>query len=41
MFVGLLVLRILGDETVVAKWEALPELLATIIFDGLRAEGGE
>jgi AcrR family transcriptional regulator len=41
MFVGLLVLRILGDETVVARWDALPELLATIIFDGLQAEGGE
>jgi AcrR family transcriptional regulator len=41
MFVGLLVLRILGDETVVAGWDALPDLLATIIFDGLRAEGGE
>jgi AcrR family transcriptional regulator len=41
MFVGLLVLRIFGDETVVERWEALPELLATIIFDGLRAEGGE
>ena len=41
MFIGLLVLRILGDETVVAGWGALPELLATIIFDGLQAEGGE
>ena len=41
MFVGLLILRIFGDETVVAKWEALPDLLATIIFDGLQAEGGE
>jgi AcrR family transcriptional regulator len=41
MFVGLLVLRVLGDETVVAGWDALPDLLATIIFDGLRAEGGE
>ena len=41
IFVGLLVLRILGDETVVERWESLPELLATIIFDGLRAEGGE
>jgi AcrR family transcriptional regulator len=41
MFIGLLVLRILGDETVVARWEALPELLATIIFDGLKASGGE
>jgi AcrR family transcriptional regulator len=41
MFVGLLVLRIFGDETVMEGWEALPELLATIIFDGLRAGGGE
>jgi len=41
MIFGLLVLRIFGDETVVTRWEALPELLATIIFDGLRAEGGE
>jgi TetR/AcrR family fatty acid metabolism transcriptional regulator len=40
MFVGLLVLRILGDETVVERWEDLPELLATIIFDGLRPEEG-
>ena len=39
MFVGLLVLRIFGDETVVERWEDLPELLATIIFDGLRVEG--
>ena len=41
MFAGLLVLRIFGDEVIVERWEALPELLATIIFDGLRAEGGE
>jgi AcrR family transcriptional regulator len=41
MIFGLLVLRIFGDETVVARWEALPELLATIIFDGLRTAGGE
>ncbi len=41
VFLGLLILRIFGDETVVAGWEALPELLATIIFDGLRAGGGE
>jgi AcrR family transcriptional regulator len=41
MFVGLFVMRIFGDETIIERWEALPELLATIIFDGLRAEGGE
>jgi AcrR family transcriptional regulator len=38
---GLLILRVFGDETVVAKWEALPELLTTIIFDGLRPREGE
>ena len=41
MIFGLLILRIFGDETVLAKWEALPELLTTIIFDGLRPREGE
>jgi AcrR family transcriptional regulator len=41
MFVGLIIMRILGDETLREGWDDLPELLATIIFDGLRAEGGE
>jgi AcrR family transcriptional regulator len=41
MFVGLLVFRILGDEPLLSNWDAIPETLATIIFDGLRAERGE
>jgi AcrR family transcriptional regulator len=41
MFVGLIIMRILGDETLKEGWDDLPDLLATIIFDGLRAEGGE
>jgi AcrR family transcriptional regulator len=41
MFVGLFVMRILGDEALREGWDDLPELLATIIFDGLRAEGGD
>jgi AcrR family transcriptional regulator len=40
MFVGLLVLRILGDETLLSEWDELPELLATLIFDGLSPRGG-
>jgi AcrR family transcriptional regulator len=36
MFIGLLILRLFGDETIETGWEDLPELLATIIFDGLR-----
>jgi TetR/AcrR family fatty acid metabolism transcriptional regulator len=35
MFVGLLVLRIMGDETLLAGWDDVPDLLATMIFDGL------
>jgi len=35
MFVGLLIMRILGDEVVLSRWEDVPSALATIIFDGL------
>jgi AcrR family transcriptional regulator len=41
MFVGLLVLRIiLGDELLQSEWDELPEVLATIIFDGLSPRDG-
>jgi len=40
MFVGLLVLRILGDESLLAGWDELPEVLATILFDGLSPRDG-
>lgn len=35
-FVGLLVIRILGDEPLQTRWDDVPEVLATLIFDGLR-----
>lgn len=35
VFVGLLVLRVLGDEPLRTGWEKVPELLATLVFDGL------
>ena len=35
MFVGMLILRILGDEPLQAGWDDVPEVLATMIFDGL------
>jgi AcrR family transcriptional regulator len=38
MFVGLLVLRILGDEPLLTGWDDVPEVLATMIFDGLSLE---
>jgi AcrR family transcriptional regulator len=37
--VGVLVLRMLGDETLVSAWDSLPEVLATIVVDGLAASG--
>lgn len=41
MFVGLLILRIiLGDELLQSEWDELPEVLATIIFDGLSPRDG-
>jgi len=36
MFVGLLVLRILGDEPLRSGWDDVPEVLATLVFDGLK-----
>ncbi len=41
MFVGLIVLRILGDEYLLSEWEDVPEVLATLIFDGLNPKGEE
>jgi AcrR family transcriptional regulator len=40
MFVGLLVLRILGDETLLSRWEVLPQVVASLIFDGVRPKDG-
>ena len=40
MFVGLLILRILGDETLLSEWDELPEVLAALIFDGLSPRDG-
>jgi hypothetical protein len=40
MFVGLLILRILGDETLQSGWDDVPEFLATLIFDGLSPREG-
>ena len=40
MFAGLLMLRILGDETLLSGWDELPEVLASILFDGLSPRDG-
>ncbi|HEX6556049.1 MAG TPA: helix-turn-helix domain-containing protein [Ktedonobacteraceae bacterium] len=35
---GLLLLQLLGDEEVAERWEELPGVLTTLIFDGLKRE---
>jgi AcrR family transcriptional regulator len=41
VFVGLLLFRVFGDEAILSGWEDIPEVLATIMFDGLSpGEGG-
>jgi AcrR family transcriptional regulator len=34
-FIGLLILRILGDEPLQSRWDDVPEVLAALVFDGL------
>jgi AcrR family transcriptional regulator len=34
---GLLTTQLLGDETIAARWEELPEVLTTMLFDGLNS----
>jgi AcrR family transcriptional regulator len=40
MFLGLLVLRVLGDEVLQARWDDVPEVIGALIFDGLGLQGG-
>lgn len=35
-FLGLLMLRILGDPVVAEQWDSLPEILATMTLDGVK-----
>jgi AcrR family transcriptional regulator len=39
LFVGLLVMRILGDEALRSEWAQVPEVLASLVFDGLAVGG--
>jgi TetR/AcrR family fatty acid metabolism transcriptional regulator len=39
IFIGLMVLRILGDRVVRTHWDDLPEQLVDLVFDGLGADG--
>ena len=33
---GLLTLQMLGDEMIAQRWEELPEVLTSLLFDGLQ-----
>ena len=37
MLFGLLTTQLLGDEVIAARWEELPDILTTLLFDGLHA----
>ena len=39
MFLGLLSLRLMGDGHTLSNWDELPELVASLIFDGLSPGG--
>src|SRR5215471_19932551 len=36
LLLGLLTLQLLGDEVVAQRWEELPEVLTSLLFDGLQ-----
>lgn len=35
LFIGLLIVRILGDEQLQTRWEEMPELIGKLLFEGL------
>src|SRR5947209_14087799 len=35
MLLGLLITQLLGDEVIAERWEELPEILTSLLFDGL------
>jgi hypothetical protein len=37
MLLGLLTTQLLGDEVIATRWEKLPEVLTTLLFDGLKS----
>jgi len=41
MFIGLFVLRILGDDVLESHWDDMPGVLVDLLFQGLSPEGSE
>ena len=40
LFIGLLVVRIMGDEQLQTRWDEMPELIGTLLFEGLNPGDG-
>jgi hypothetical protein len=40
MLFGLLMFQLLGDEVIAERWKELPEILTSLMFDGLQ-QGSE
>lgn len=38
MFIGLMILRILGDDTLASRWDDVPEVMVDLLLDGLSAK---
>jgi AcrR family transcriptional regulator len=38
MLLGLLVIQLLGDEVIATRWQELPDVLTTLLFDGLQPQ---
>ncbi|MCG8347745.1 MAG: TetR/AcrR family transcriptional regulator [Chloroflexales bacterium] len=41
MFLGLIVLRLMGDPQLEAKWDTIPDVLTTLLLDGLLPSEGD
>jgi AcrR family transcriptional regulator len=38
IFLGIIMLRLIGDEYLISQWEQLPDMLTTLILDGVEAD---
>lgn len=41
MFLGVLMLRLMGDRQTISRWDQLPDVMVEILLDGLRKESHE
>ena len=39
LFIGMLIVRMLGDEQLQTRWSEMPELIGTLLFEGLSPAG--